>query len=231
VYKTQRASTHQLSLWRLILSDLSRYKVTDRRSYLVMLIICPGSIAGVVFRIGHWIWTYHGRFAVPVFLLRTPYILLKRLSEVITGIALQPQATIGKGLYIGHGGSVFVGGSAVLGENCNLSHEVTIGVGGRGDERGMPVIGDRVYVAAGAKIFGKLTVGNDVAVGANAVVTKSVPDCAVAVGIPARVISYEGSFDFIQYKGMETDPKRVESLQSREQAQNQSNEVETPASH
>ena len=225
--KTQRAFSRKLSLWQLILSDLSRYKVTDHRSYLGMLIICPGSIAGIVFRIGHWLWSYNGRFAAAVYLLRLPYILVKRLTEIMTGIALQPQATIGRGLYIGHGGSVFVGGKAILGENCNLSHEVTIGVGGRGDARGMPVIGDRVYVAAGAKIFGKVTIGNDVAIGANAVVTKSVPDHAVAVGIPARVISYEGSFDFVQYMGMDADPKRLESLRSRERRPDRSAELRT----
>jgi serine O-acetyltransferase len=183
----------------------------------------------MVFRIGHWIWSYSGRFAGLIFLLRPPYILLKRLTEIVTGIALQPQATIGRGLYVGHGGSVFVGGKAILGENCNLSHEVTIGVGGRGDERGMPVIGDRVYVAAGAKIFGKVVVGNDVAIGANAVVTKSIPDHAVAVGIPARVISFEGSFDFVQYAGMESDPKRIESLGARQRAQGQFSEASTNA--
>jgi serine O-acetyltransferase len=208
---TSNLQKKRKSLWQLIKSDLARYHVTDRRSYLTMLIICPGSIAGIVYRIGHWIWTYEGRLALPVFLLRVPYIVVKRLTEIVTGIALQPQATIGEGLYIGHGGSVFVGGKVVMGDNCNLSHEVTIGVGGRGDRRGMPVIGDRVYIAPGAKLFGQITVGNDVAIGANAVVTKSIPDRAVAVGIPAQVISREGSFDFVFYKGMESDPARRES--------------------
>jgi serine O-acetyltransferase len=200
------------SLWQLIKSDLARYKVTDNRSYLSMLIICPGSIAGIVYRIGHWIWTYEEQFRLIVFLLRPPYVFLKRLTEILTGIALQPQATIGEGLYIGHGGSVYVGGKVVLGSNCNLSHEVTIGVGGRGDKRGMPIIGDRIYIAPGAKLFGAIAIGNDVAIGANAVVTKSIPDRAVAVGIPAHVISRLGSFDFVFYEGMEIDPSRMESL-------------------
>ena len=61
----------------------------------------------------------------------------------------------------------------------------------------IPVIGDRVYLGAGAKIFGGIRIGNDVAIGANAVVTKALPDNAVAVGVPAQMISYEGSRDFV----------------------------------
>lgn len=177
-----------------------------------MLIICPGTIAGIVYRVGHWIWTYKGRFSLLVTLWRPMYIIVKRLVEIITGITLQPQATIGKGLYIGHGGGIYVGGKAVLGDNCNLSHEVTIGVAGRGEKRGMPVIGNRVYIAPGAKLFGKIEIGSDVAIGANAVVTKSIPNHAVAVGIPARVISSQGSFDFVCYDGMDIDLDRLESL-------------------
>ncbi|WP_202807026.1 serine O-acetyltransferase [Planktothrix agardhii] len=74
---------------------------------------------------------------------------------------------------------------------------MTIGVGGRGEKSGCPVIGDQVFIGPGAKIFGKIRIGNDVAIGANAVVTKDLPDNAVAMGIPAKIISYEGSQDFV----------------------------------
>lgn len=216
MWDTPHTAVSSPSVWQYILSDLARYKATDKRSYLAMLVICPGTIAGIVYRIGHWMWTYEGRFWQVVWLWRPFYIIIKRLTEIVTGIALQPQATIGKGLYIGHGGSIYVGGKVRMGNNCNLSHEVTIGIAGRGDKRGMPVIGDRVYFAPGAKVFGKIEVGSDVAIGANAVVTKSIPDRAVAVGVPAHVISDAGSFDFILYDGMEQDMSRVASLQAHE---------------
>ena len=61
----------------------------------------------------------------------------------------------------------------------------------------MPTIGDNVYLGPGAKIFGKIQVGNNAAIGANCVVTRDVPDNGVAVGIPAKVISYEGSTGYI----------------------------------
>lgn len=105
---------------------------------------------------------------------------------------------IGEGFYIGHWGQIFISSQAVIGDNCNISQGVTIGVSNRGDNIGAPVIGDRVYIGPGVKIFGKVTIGNDVAIGANAVVTKDIPDNSVAVGIPARVISTEGSHGYIQ---------------------------------
>ncbi len=61
----------------------------------------------------------------------------------------------------------------------------------------MPVIGDNVYIGSGAKIIGSVNVGNNVAIGANAVLTKDVPDNAVVVGVPAKVISYKGSMGYI----------------------------------
>lgn len=202
--------------WDAIVSDLRRYRATDGRGYFTMLIICPGAVAGIVYRVGHWIWCYSGRLSPLVRLLRAPYILALRWSEILTGITIRPQAEIGRGLYIGHSGGIHIGQYAVLGENCNISQEVTIGVAGRGSLRGTPHIGDRCYIGAGAKLFGSITIGCDVAVGANAVVTKSVPDRAVVGGIPAKVISLEGSFDFVLYEGLETDPERLESLRLRD---------------
>ena len=74
---------------------------------------------------------------------------------------------------------------------------MTIGVINRGDKVGVPVIGDNVYIGPGAKIIVGVNVSNKVAIGANAVVTKDIPDNGVAVGVPAKVISYEGSKGYI----------------------------------
>ncbi|HEX7029258.1 MAG TPA: serine O-acetyltransferase [Gammaproteobacteria bacterium] len=113
------------------------------------------------------------------------------------GIQLYAGSRIGSGFYIGHFGGIFVSGDAVIGRNCNISQGVTIGKTNRGERKGHPVIGDNVYVAPGAKIFGKVRVGNNVAIGANCVVSRDVPDNAVVVGIPCRVISRKGSGEYI----------------------------------
>ena len=119
---------------------------------------------------------------------RIPVIgaILERLTEVWTGVSLPPETTVGPGLMILHFGGIVINGSAVLGADCTLHHGVTIGnrvSGGRS-----PQLGDRVMVGAGAKVLGDITVGHDAEIGANAVVVTALPDGAVAVGIPARVV-------------------------------------------
>jgi len=87
--------------------------------------------------------------------------------------------------------------SVVIGKNCNISHQVTLGVVNRGDRKGCPVIGDNVYIGPGAKVIGNVHVGNDVAIGANCVVTQDIPDNSVVVGVPGKVISSEGSMGYV----------------------------------
>ena len=109
------------------------------------------------------------------------------------GIQIDFMTRIGPGLYICHVGGIVVNRRCIIGRNCNLSHEVTLGARSRGDLAGCPEIGDEVYLAPGAKVIGSIRVGNGAAVGANCVVVKDVPDGAVVVGIPGRVISDKGS--------------------------------------
>lgn len=111
---------------------------------------------------------------------------------------LIPHATlIGRGLYLGHVRDIIINDQAVIGENCNISQGVTIGQANRGPRRGTPIIGRNVYIGPGAKIVGAVRVGDDVAIGANCVVTDDVPDHAVVVGIPGRVISFAGSAGYV----------------------------------
>lgn len=92
---------------------------------------------------------------------------------------------------------IFVSGDAVIGDNCIIFQQVTIGSvmlpdGGR---RGAPVIGDNVYIGAGAKVIGAIRVGNNVRIGANAVVHKDVPDNCVVVSGGQRVVQREEPLD------------------------------------
>ena len=205
------------STWQLIRSDLARYRVTDKRSYLTVLFLCPGAVSGIIYRVGHAIWTYEGPLGPLVKLLRPFYMVVKRMNEMLNGISIEPRAVIGEGLYVNHGPSIRIAGKCVLGANCNISHEVTLGPAIRERQRGAPVLGDRVFVGPGAKLFGGITIGDDVAIGANAVVTKSLPDRAVAVGIPAKVASRQGSFEFVLYDSIDQDEARQRSFALRGQ--------------
>lgn len=113
------------------------------------------------------------------------------------GIGIPYNTNIDSGFFIGHFCEIFVNSNAIIGKNCNLSQGVTIGKSNRGSKMGTPVIGDNVYIGPGAKIVGSLTIGNNVAIGANCVVTKDIPDNSVVVGVPGRVISTEGSVGYI----------------------------------
>jgi serine O-acetyltransferase len=132
--------------------------------------------------------------------------------EIFTSISLPPDCVVGRGLYIGHFGTIIVSPMVRIGSNCNLSQGVTVGFGGRGEKGGYPIIGNRVYIATNAVIIGKITIGDDAVIGAGAVVTRSVPPRAVIVGNPARISSFSGSFDLVSYDGMEQDADRLASL-------------------
>ena len=113
------------------------------------------------------------------------------------GIDIPYQTVIGPGFYIGHFGGIVVNERCVIGRNCNLMHGVTLGKANRGPRAGYPTIADNVYIGPGANISGNLHVGNRAAIGANCVVTHDVPDDAVVVGVPGRVISHHGSDGYV----------------------------------
>jgi serine O-acetyltransferase len=132
--------------------------------------------------------------------LLTPISFLSQLlTEILTGILIDHNIDIGPGFYIGHFSNIIIGGNTQIGKFFNISQGCTIGYAGRGDFWGVPEIGDFVYMAAGSKVIGKVKIGDYVAVGANAVVTKDIPDNAVVGGVPAKIINMKSSRDFISY--------------------------------
>jgi serine O-acetyltransferase len=145
-----------------------------------------GFWALLVYRFGH------ARFVIRNKFVRAPwtilYLILNKLVEVFCGMVIGATAKIGRRLSIEHHGCIVIHGAAVIGDDCLLRHGVTIGNTGPEDPLGAPVIGSRVQFGAGAKVLGRVRVGNDVIIGANAVVVRDVPDFAIVGGVPARVI-------------------------------------------
>lgn len=117
---------------------------------------------------------------------------LLRLSKS-TGFQIGYGASIGAGLFIGHRGTVIVNGEARLGSNVNLSPGVVVGQENRGRHRGVPQIGNRVWIGSNAVIVGGIRIGNDVLVAPNSYVNFDVPDHSIVVGNPARVIRRENA--------------------------------------
>jgi len=139
-------------------------------------------------------------------------IIIHKFCEIITGISLPPQCEIGEGLHISHFGGIIVNSRSKIGDYCNLHQGVTIGSSGRGDNENSPILGDRVYIGANAVLIGDITIGDDVVIGAGAIVVNSIPARAVVVGNPAKIVSYIGSFQYVRYRGMDTDANRLKSL-------------------
>lgn len=131
------------------------------------------------YRISRWLYLHH----VPVLpKLITLLIFLMYNSKV------PYQANIGKGTKLGYGGvGVIIHSKSVIGSYCMIGQHVTIG-GGNSKYPGLPVIGNHVHISHGAIVFGGITIGDNVTIGANAVVNKPVPDNAVVAGVPARIL-------------------------------------------
>lgn len=202
-------------------ADLRRYLATGASSSLKVILSTQGFWAVASLR---WLTYLYVRFRrIPIVgpIVAIYATIHFKLIQIITGISLPISVSIGPGLYIGHMDAIVVSGDAVIGKNCNLATQVVIGIGERNGLLGVPRIGDRVFVGPGAKILGPVAIGNDVAIGANAVVVDDLPDRAVAVGVPARIVGYHGSFKYIHYYGMEQDPERVKSLARVTPAQDQ----------
>lgn len=125
------------------------------------------------------------------FYQRKHFFLARYLCEKAkrkTGIEIHPGATIGKRLFIDHGTGVVIGETAIVGNDVTLFHGVTLG--GTGKEKGKrhPTIGNHVFIGAGAKILGNITIGEYAKIGANAVVLKDVPNHTAVVGVPGKIV-------------------------------------------
>jgi serine acetyltransferase len=173
-------------MWKKMKADIIRYKDPKKKRLTISVFYHHVSIFSVIlFRL------IQGTQKLSSFLSFPLKLIYKFFSVLLLGIHIDFRAKIGKGFYVGHHGGIIIG-PIEMGEYCNVSPMVTIGHGGRGTERhGVPKFGDYVYIAPGAKIFGKIIIGNNVSIGANAVVSKDVPDNAIIVGNPARIVGYQ----------------------------------------
>lgn len=148
------------------------------------LIFCQELHAVLIYRFGRWS-KYEFKIPIISILFRMIYFVLRKMSEMLIGVAIWPESKIGPGLKIEHFGGIYI--MAQMGKHCRISQQVTIGHIGGFKGGGCPVLGDNVYIGAGAKVLGEIRIGNNVKIGANAVVIQDVPDNAIAVGVPAVI--------------------------------------------
>lgn len=173
--------TEKVSFFKQLKEDLKAAADHDpaARSWYEVALVYPGVHAVWVYRLAHLMWYKHP-------LLRLPARIISQITRAITGIEIHPAAKLGRRLFIDHGMGVVIGETAEIGEDVTIFHGTTIGGTSMKKGKRHPTIGDRVTIGSGAKVLGPIFIGNDVKIGANAVVVKDVPCCHVAVGIPAK---------------------------------------------
>ncbi len=175
------ASERRFGFWQSIRRDYAAVFQRDPavRSGLEILLAYPGFHATVLHRINHMLW----QWGVPV-LPR----FLSHIGRFLTGIEIHPGARVGPGFFIDHGMGVVIGETSEIGENCLLYQGVTLGGTGKDKGKRHPTLGSNVVVGAGAKVLGPMRIGDYVKIGANSVVLIEVPDHAIVVGVPGRIV-------------------------------------------
>ena len=152
------------------------------RSTWEVITCYPGFHAMLFHRLSYRLWGWDLKWLAR---------FLSHIGRWLTGIEIHPGATIGRRFFIDHGMGVVIGETALIGDDCTLYHGVTLGGTSWNKGKRHPTLGNGVVVGAGAKILGPITIGRGARIGSNAVVVKDVPECATAVGIPARILDDE----------------------------------------
>ena len=156
------------------------------KSKISIVLTYPGVKAVLFHKIAHF-------FCVAKFDLIAR--IISQFSRFLTGIEIHPNAKIGKNLFIDHGMGVVIGETSEIGDNVTIYHSVTLGgispsidSNEQRNVKRHPTLKNNVIVGSGAQVLGPIVVGENAKIGANAVVTKDVPENAVMVGIPAKNI-------------------------------------------
>lgn len=175
------------SKFKLILSDAEAVIARDPATSgkLEAFLLSSGLHAIIFYRLNHWLWNKNWKITAR---------FLSLIVKFFTGIEIHPAARIGTGFFIDHGMGVVIGETSEIGNNVTLYHGVTLGGTTVFDDKGKqmnkrhPTLKNNIVVGAGAKILGPITIGDNVKIGANAVVLKNVAENKTVVGVPAHVV-------------------------------------------
>lgn len=178
----------------VLAADLYRYGgATGAKDFLRHYLFTPGYRYTVLMRVTGWL-ALKPAGALGFYPL---FKLLLLRARYKFGIAIPEYTLIAPGFFINRFGGVYFNGDAIVGSNANITHGTMLGQANRGKFMGSPILGRRVFLGAGAKVVGRIRVGDDTSVGSNAVVTKDVVDQGVVGGVPAKLLSTAGSEGYV----------------------------------
>ena len=154
------------------------------RNAAEVFFLYPGFHALIYFRVSSFFYRCRMKFVAR---------WVSQIGSRRTGVEIHPGAKIGSGLFIDHGHGIVIGETAVIGDNCTIYHQVTLGGNGREkNAKRHPTVGNNVLIGAGAKILGPVTIGDHSQIGAGSVVLIDVPEYSTVAGVKARVIKLQG---------------------------------------
>ena len=142
---------------------------------ILKVLLTDGTFAMVLYRLMQWSRRWH---------LKPVEMFFNKLNAICNNCIIGRGAEFGPGFVLIHATGVVINGTVKGGSNVFIEHQVTIGA----ERRASPVIGSDVFIGAGAKVIGAVTIGDGARIGANAVVIEDVPSHCTVVGIPARIV-------------------------------------------
>ncbi len=176
------------------------------RNALEVLVAYPGIHALIIHRLAHAL-AARGMITLPR--------AISHLARWLTGIEIHPRAQIGRRLFIDHGMGIVVGETAVIGDDCHLYQEVTLGGTSTRREKRHPTLEDHVTVGAGAKIIGNVTIGSHARIGAGSVVVSNVPPFATVVGVPGHIVAFTNATNETIERLPDPEWDRISELERR----------------
>lgn len=168
-------------MFKRIKSDIQSVFERDpaARNTFEVLTTYPGLHAILFYRLTHWLWLKRLKWLAR---------FISGLARWFTGVEIHPAAKIGNRFFIDHGMGIVIGETAEIGDDCTLYHGVTLGGTSSTEGKRHPTLKNGVVVGAGAKVLGPIEISDNVRIGSNAVVLKSVTENRTVVGVPGRVI-------------------------------------------
>ena len=143
--------------------------------------------------------------------VRIVYLLVNHALLMVHKVELNEEGEIGAGFHISHVGTIYIG-PCKIGENCTVTHNVTIGLGFDATRSGVPTIGNNVWIGTGSVVVGDITIGDGVTISAGSILTRSVPAKCLVAGNPARLIAKD--YDNSRMIGFRMDDESEVEIES-----------------
>ena len=174
-----------MAFFREVREDIRNIVEKDpaARNGFEVLICYPGIWALILHRPAHWLYKHNIKLIARI---------ISQLARWLTGIEIHPGASIGRRCFIDHGMAIIIGETTEIGDDVTIYQGVTLGGTGKDTGKRHPTIGNRVMISSGAKVLGPFKVGDDVKIGAGAVVLKEIPPNCTVVGIPGTIVKRNG---------------------------------------